>query len=116
MLQGFITPGVALVIYETHPILEMFDPQGADPFTPETSYFCKQPQIDTAAITYAGEGSASYGFIHALGEIGSACAGLVIERLTGHPHCNREVECQQYQQRTAQLTLCCTLLARKPVG
>ena len=90
----------------------MIDTQGADPFTPETSYFCKQPQIDTAAITYdgsdAGEGSASYGFILALGEIVSACAGaeLVIERLTGHPHCNREVECQQYQQRTAQLPLC----------
>ena len=119
IVAGLMAPGAALVIYETHPILEMFDPQGAEPFTPETSYFCKEPQIDTAAITYdgsdGGDGSASYWFIHTLGEIVSACAGagLVIERLTEHPHCNREVEYEKYQQRTAQLPLCYTLVARK---
>jgi hypothetical protein len=121
VVAGLMAPGAALVIYETHPILEVFDPLAADPFTPATSYFCKEPQVETAAITYdgsdGGEGAPAYWFIHTLGEIVSACAqaGLIIERLTEHPHCNREVEYEKYQQRTAQLPLCYTLVARKAV-
>ena len=120
-VAGLMAPGAALVIYETHPILEVFDPLAADPFTPTTSYFCKEPQVETAAITYdgsdGGEGAPAYWFIHTLGEIVSACAqaGLIIERLTEHAHCNREVEYEKYQQRTAQLPLCYTLVARKAV-
>jgi len=36
--------------------------------------------------------------------------------LEAYTQANREVEYQQYQQRTAQLPLCYTLVARKPVG
>ena len=119
VVAGLMAPGAALVIYETHPLLEMFDPLATDPFTPITSYFCKEPQVETAAITYdgsdGGEGAPAYWFMHNLGEIVSACvqAGLIIERLTEYPHCNREVEYEKYQQRTAQLPLCYTLVARK---
>jgi len=122
VVARLMLPGAVLVIYETHPILEVFDPLAADPFKPQTSYFCKQPQVETAAITYdgsdGGEGAPAYWFIHTLGEIVTACAqaGLIIERLTEHAHCNREVEYQQYQQQSAQLPLCYTLVARKPLG
>jgi hypothetical protein len=43
-----------LVIYETHPMLEMFYPQTDDPFKPDTSYFRTAPFIETGAITYDG--------------------------------------------------------------
>lgn len=33
-----LKPGGALVVYETHPFLEMFDPEAADPFRPASSY------------------------------------------------------------------------------
>lgn len=118
-VAGLLAPGAALVIYETHPFLEMFDPTGEDPLRPVISYFSQEPQVDTAAITYdgsdGGEGAPSYWFIHSLGEIVSACvqAGLQIERLTEHPHCNREVEYEQYEHQGAQLPLCYTLVARK---
>lgn len=119
VVAGLLAPGAALVIYETHPFLEVFDPTGEDPLRPVTSYFSQAPLIDSAVITYdgsdGGEGAASYWFIHTLGEIVTACvqAGLQIERLTEHPHCNREVEYEQYQGQAAQLPLCYTLVARK---
>ena len=119
VVAGLLAPGAALVIYETHPFLEVFDPTGEDPLRPVTSYFSQAPLIDSAAITYdgsdGGEGAPSYWFIHTLGEIVTACvqAGLQIERLTEHPHCNREVEYEQYEHQQAQLPLCYTLVARK---
>jgi len=119
VVAGLLAPGAALIIYETHPFLELFDPAGDDPLRPMTSYFSKAPLIDSAAITYdgsdGGEGAESYWFIHTMGEVITACvqAGLQIERLTEHPHCNREVEYEQYEGQEAQLPLCYTLVVRK---
>ena len=120
VVAALLAPGAALVIYETHPFLELFDPLGKDPNRPAYSYFSKTPVVDSAVITYdgsdGGEGAQSYWFIHTLGEIVTACvqAGLNIERLTEHPHCNREVEYEQYAGQAAQLPLCYTLVVRKP--
>jgi hypothetical protein len=78
------------VIYETHPFLEMFDPNAAQAFAPATSYFTKDPFISEAAITYDGtddgQTAASYWFVHTMGDILTACAraGLILERLTDH--------------------------------
>jgi hypothetical protein len=50
-----------------------------------------------------------------MGEILTACthAGLILERLTEHPHSNREVEYDQYERHEPQLPLSFTLVARK---
>jgi hypothetical protein len=70
-------------------------------------------------ITYDGsagtEGPASYWFTHTLGDIVTGCidAGLKIERLTEHPHSNREVDYDKYEGRQAQLPMCYTLVARR---
>ena len=114
-----LTPKAPLVIYETHPILEMFDPEAADPFKPVRSYFELEPFVSNEAITYDGSREQtsidSYWFTHTLGEIVTACAaaGFTIERLREHPHSNREVDYDIYTQRPAQLPMCFTLVARK---
>jgi SAM-dependent methyltransferase len=119
-VSDLITPGGALVIYETHPLLEMFDPDAADPFTPAISYFPSGPDVAAESITYDGslpedEAPVSYWFAHRLGRVISAvaAAGLRIERLEEHPHCNREVAYEQYENRPAQLPLCYVLTAHK---
>ena len=53
-VAGLLAVDAPLVIYETHPFLEMFDPNAAQAFTPATSYFTKEPFVSEAAITYDG--------------------------------------------------------------
>ena len=118
-VAGLLAVDAPLVIYETHPFLEMFDPNAAQAFTPATSYFTKEPFVSEAAITYDGTNGgitpSSYWFVHTMGEILTACtrAGLILERLTEHPHSNREVEYDQYERHEPQLPLSFTLVARK---
>ncbi len=120
VVAGLLAPGAALVIYETHPFLEMFDPDHGDPYRPSRSYFDKTPAAWSQTITYdgsAGEpGPTSYWFTHGLGEIVTACAaaGLRVERLSEHPHSNREPDYDIYEDQPAQLPLCYTLVARAP--
>lgn len=117
-VRGLLNPGAYLVIYETHPMLEVFEPKGANPFVPERSYFDKTPITVEEAITYdgsdAGAGQTGYWFVHTLGEIVTACvqSDLRLLRLTEHPHLNREVEYAVYEGRQAQLPLCYTLVAQ----
>ena len=117
---GLLAEGGVLVIYETHPFLEMFDPHAADPFTPACSYFANAPFVSAEAIVYDGSARSSappsYWFVHRLGEVvtACACAGLRIERLEEFPHSNREAEYDRYEGRPAQLPLCYALVARKP--
>ena len=116
---GLIAAGGTLVIYETHPVLEMFDPDSEDPFTPSISYFEREAYVDTEAITYDGTAHAaeteSYWFQHTMGEIVTAVAnaGLHITRLTEHPHSNRETLYDRYEGRDAQVPMCFTLLAAR---
>lgn len=119
IVAGLIAPGGHLVIYETHPALEMFDPEAADPFTPTISYFERAPYVESAAITYDGTraetGTQSYWFQHTLGEIVTAIAtaGLQIRALTEFPHSNREVDYDIYEGRTGQVPMCFTLVATR---
>lgn len=116
---SLLAPNAPLAIYETHPILEMFDPEAADPFKPMRSYFEREPFVSDEAMTYDGSKAQtrveSYWFTHTLGDIVSACAaaGFTIERLTEHPHSNREVDYDVYTRRREQLPMCYTLVARK---
>ncbi len=119
VIAGLLAPGGYFVMYETHPFLEMFDPRAEDPFTPRISYFAEGPDIGDEAITYDGPTEAkagvSYWFVHKLGYIVTACveAGLVIDRLSEHPHSNREADFDIYCDRDAQLPMCFTLVATK---
>lgn len=120
-VASLLAPGAPLVIYETHPFLEMFEPDSDTPFALATSYFAKAPLVSDDAITYDGTGGGkaptSYWFIHTLGDIVSACvaAGLAVERLTEHPHSNREVDYDCYENREPQLPMSFTLVVRKAV-
>ena len=117
-VRGLISKGGILVIYETHPILEIFNPDSANPYLPEMSYFEKTPVKIEEAITYdgtsGGVGETGYWFVHTLGEIVTACAsnGFQIQRLEEHPHLNREEEYAIYENQPAQLPLCYTLVAQ----
>jgi len=119
IVAGLIAPGGCLVIYETHPFLEIFDPAGEKPFEPAISYFDRSPQEITEAITYDGQdhgdGETGYWFVHTLGAIVTACigAGLRIELLDELPHTIREPEYDIYEGREAQIPMSLCLIARK---
>ncbi len=115
-VRRLLHQGAKLVIYETHPMLEMFNPYGSNPYVPEISYFDKQPQCIDDAITYdgsdGGEGETGYWFVHTLGDTVTACVenNFRIHRLTEHPHLNREKDFKIYENQNAQLPLCYTLV------
>jgi len=120
IVANLLAPGGQLLIYETHPILDMYDPDAPNPLRPIRSYFQAEPQVFDDLITYdgsnAGKGTRSFWFAHPLGAIVTAIAqaGLQVERLTEHPHSNREVDYDHYQNQPAQLPLSYTLIARRP--
>lgn len=120
-VAGLIAPGGHLVIYETHPFLEIFDPESAAPHTPAFSYFDRRPQAVTEAIAYDGKdhgsGETGYWFIHPLGEIVSACvgAGLRLRDLREFAHSIREPEYDIYADRAAQVPMSYCLVAERPV-
>ena len=111
--------GGTLVIYETHPFLEVFDPEAANPMLPVTSYFRREPFVQHEAIVYEGTSddatAASYWFVHTFGEVISAAiaAGLQISHLQEYPHSNREELYDRYENQSAQLPMCYTLTAVK---
>lgn len=115
-----LKPGGALVVYETHPFLEMFEPEAADPFRVSSSYFRREPFVQHEPIVYEGKveqpSAASYWFVHTLGDFFSAAiaAGLQIRHFKEYPHSNREELYDRYQQQVAQLPLCFTWVVVKP--
>ncbi|MGF0238797.1 class I SAM-dependent methyltransferase [Rhodococcus sp. IEGM1300] len=112
-----LKPGGALVVYETHPFLEMFDPEAADPFSLQSAYFRSEPFVQDQPIVYEGKveqkSAPSYWFVHTLGAMftGAIDAGLQISHFKEYPHSNREELYDQYQQQKAQLPLCFTWVA-----
>jgi len=114
-----LKPGGRLVVYETHPFLEMFDPEAADPYRPTSSYFRREPFVQNEPIVYEGKveqpSSPSYWFVHTLGDLFGAAiaAGLQIRHFKEYPHSNREELYDRYQEQKAQLPLCFTWVAVK---
>lgn len=114
-----LKPGGALVVYETHPFLEMFDPEAADPYALAGSYFRREPFVQTEPIVYEGkvqqQAAPSYWYVHTLGDLfGSAiAAGLNIRHFKEYPHSNREELYDRYERREAQLPMCFTLVAQR---
>jgi SAM-dependent methyltransferase len=114
-----LKPGGRLVIYETHPFLEMFDPEAEDPYRLDSSYFRETPFVQEEPIVYVGkieqQAAKSYWFVHTLGAIfsGAIEAGLNIAHFKEYPHSNREELYDQYLNQPAQLPMCFTLVANK---
>lgn len=120
--SGLLAPGGRLVIYETHPFMEVFDPDSDTPFELAFSYFERTPQEVTEAIAYDGKshgkGETGYWFIHPLGDIVTACvqAGLGIVKLEEYGHTIREPEYDIYEGRAAQIPMSFSLVAQQPVS
>ena len=114
-----LKPGGTLVMYETHPFLEVFDPHASNPLLPASSYFQRDPFVLQESIVYEGlsevAGPTSYWFVHTMGSLVGAAiaAGLQIGHLQEYPHSNREELYDQYEHQPAQLPLCFTLTATK---
>lgn len=119
VVASLLQPGGRLVIYETHPVLDMFEPHGETPHQLQYSYFRTEPFVTEDEIVYdgsaAGKAPPSYWHFHTMGDIVSGCvrAGLQITELSEFPHSNREVDYDIYVGNKAQLPLCYTLLASK---
>lgn len=118
-VAGLLRPGGQLVIYETHPVLEMYEPTARDPHRPEHSYFRTDAFVENVAITYDGidQGSApeSHWFIHTLGTIvqGALDARLALTQLQEFPHNIREVDYDIYEGQYAQTPMSFLMRATK---
>lgn len=53
IVSSLLTAGGRLVIYETHPVLDMFEPHAEDPHRPAYSYFRTEPFITDEEIVTA---------------------------------------------------------------
>ena len=118
-VAGLMAPGGRLVIYETHPVLEMFDPATDDPFRPAFSYFRTEPIIETETITYDGTAPGpapeSHWFVHPLARIVQSVldAGMTLTGLQEFAHSIREVDYDIYETQAAQIPMSFLLTARK---
>lgn len=119
VVANLLASGGTVLIYETHPFLEMFEPKSENPSMPVYSYFKKTPYVSSEAITYDGSVSESncpsYWFSYSIGTILNACmaANLSLTDFQEYPHSNREVDFDIYQNQTAQLPMCYSLIAQK---
>ncbi len=81
-----------LLIYEEHPILDMFEPSAEDPMRLYNSYFKDQPFIDQDGLDYYGnttyDSLPTYWFHHKLSDIFTAmlAQGLVIQSFQEYAH------------------------------
>lgn len=118
IVSGLLVPGGSLVIYDTHPFMETFDPSSEKPYEPAFSYFDHRPQVATQTITYDGldhgTGETGYWFIHPLGEIVTACVqgGFGIVSLKEFGHTIREPEYDVYEGRSAQIPMSYCMVAK----
>ena len=116
-----LKPGGALVVYETHPFLEMFDPESDDPYRLDSFVLSQRTfragPADRLRRQSRTQAATSYWFVHTLGAIftGAIEAGLQISHFKEYPHSNREELYDRYEQQKAQLPLCFTLVAVKRV-
>ncbi|CRQ77719.1 hypothetical protein PAERUG_E16_London_17_VIM_2_04_14_02496 [Pseudomonas aeruginosa] len=118
-VSGLLKPGGQLAIYETHPFLEMLEPESERPFELRNDYFTDTPHVSREAIVYEGSGSdtgiASYWYVHPLGDIlgGLLGAGLRLSHFKEYPHSNREELYDLYEDGPLAIPMCYTLVAVK---
>jgi len=118
-VASLLRRGGQLVIYETHPTLEMVDPFAKDPFALAYSYFRSEPFVENETFSYDGRAREaapeSHWFIHPLGRIIQGCldAGLAVTSLKEYAHNIRETDYDIYVDQAAQLPMCFLLKATK---
>ena len=114
-----LRPGGAILVYEHHPILTMWDPfDDVDPPLWKHSYFKQDPWVDTDGLDYFTGGTYDskplYTFQHTLSDILMACIDnrLAIEHFAEFPH--DPSPCYGHLERLeAKLPLSYILVARK---
>lgn len=92
ILSKLMRPGAALFIYETHPVLEMFEVGGPDdPIAYELSYFTKEPYVETSGLDYLSgeeyEAKPVTSFLYTLSDVIMAGinAGMTVEHFEEFP-------------------------------
>ena len=120
VVNRLLRPGGAILVYEHHPIVAMWDPfDDVDPPLWKHSYFKQEPWIDTDGLDYfdgeSYESKPLYTFQHTLSEIFMACLDnrLVIESFEEFPH-DLSPSYGHLERLEAKLPLSYTLVARKP--
>jgi SAM-dependent methyltransferase len=119
VIARLLHPGGCLVIYETHPVMDLFDPDSDTPHEPAFSYFRKDPLKEEGLISYDGvdhgSGETGYWFIHSIGHIVTSCvsAGLAVSSLKEFGYSIREPEYDNYEGRDAQIPMSFLLQAKK---
>lgn len=118
VIARLLKPGGQLLIYESHPMLDMFEPTDQDPPPLVHSYFRTEPYVDTDGIDYLGgtkyESTPNYWFHHKLSDIFTACLkkGLAITSFEEFDHDISEVfVC--FDQLKVKPPLCYMLVAQK---
>jgi ubiquinone/menaquinone biosynthesis C-methylase UbiE len=87
-----LRPGGRIFLYETHPILDMFEPRDPYPLAIRYSYFRREPFRDTTGLDYWGGSTYAskpmYWFHHKLSEVFGGCLahGLAIESFEEYGH------------------------------
>ena len=119
VVNRLLRPGGAILLYEHHPIVAMWDPfDDVDPPLWKHSYFKQEPWIDTDGLDYfdgeSYESKPLYTFQHTLSDIFMACLDnrLVIESFEEFPH-DLSPSYGHLERLEAKLPLSYTLVARK---
>lgn len=117
IVTELLAPGGRLLVYEMHPILDMFDAEHG----PELrhSYFRTEPYVETVAPDYYEPDevvdAASYWYHHTLGDVVGGCAraGLELHAFEEFDHDLSNVF-RAFQELAARPPLSYALVARKP--
>jgi len=108
-VQGLIKRGGRLLIYEHHPILNMYENDPETPQAPCISYFDRGPHVDSSGLDYYGhrkyDGEPNYWYCHKLSDILNALIsnGFLLSRIDEFPHDIGNH--QALENQTAQLPL-----------
>ena len=120
VVTTLLLPGGALLIYEMHPLLDMFDGEDTtDPPPLRHSYFRTEPYVEDDGLDYytnqVYDATPTYWFHHTLGDLLQGCIdqGLQIEHFAEYGHDVSSVFAH-FAALRIKPPLCYTLVARQP--
>jgi len=125
VVSDLLKPYGELLIYESHPITDMYANQdealydSSQPYKVISSYFRKEPWIENSGIDYIGHSTynsiTNYGFTHTLSEILNSLVinYLILAEFIEYPHDISE-SCV-HLEREGLIPLCYTLMAVKMI-
>ncbi len=119
VINRLLRPEGKLFVHEEHPIVNMVDPEDGDPFRMVSSYFQKEPFVESEIIVYDGQdqgsGETHYWFVHSLSDVITSClnSGLKLEEFREYANNISSDEFNVYEDREAQMPLSYVLVASK---